>query len=136
MLLNEFRIFDSNKMIILEYKPNNLYTMKQLLIISTMLIIGTAAFAQKTGDMFLAGSFGISNSTLTIKSINGQTVNKDIPQEKNFNFSVEYGAFLLDNFRIALAVGLEHYKSPNESNLYDVGNSYFVNPNLSYYVKL
>ncbi len=86
--------------------------------------------------MFLAGSFGFSDSTLTLKSINGQTINKDIPQEKSFNFSVEYGAFILNNFRIAPVVGLEHYKSSNESSLYNVGNSYFVNPNLSYYVRL
>lgn len=45
LLLNEFRIFDSNKVIIFEYKPNNLFTMKRLLIISTMLIISTVAFA-------------------------------------------------------------------------------------------
>ena len=115
--------------------------MKKILLFSVAMLIGVASFAQKKGDMYIAGSistdFGTQTTTL---SEGGYSASVSQPLGTSFSFGAEYAYFVADNFRLAMAMAVPFSSSPVEEVggkwLKDKASSFAINPNISYYVRL
>ena len=108
---------------------------------SVAMLIGVASFAQIKGDMYIAGSIftGFGTQTTTL-SEGGYSVSVDQPLSTSFSFGVEYGYFVADNIRLAMAMSLPSFSSPFEEVdgkwLKDKESSFVINPNVAYYLRL
>lgn len=115
--------------------------MKKILLFSVAMLISVASFAQKKGDMYIAGSistdFGTQTTTL---SEGGYSASVSQPLGTSFSFGAEYAYFVADNLRLAMAMAVPFSSSPVEEVdgkwLKDKASSFAINPNISYYVRL
>lgn len=115
--------------------------MKKILLFSVAMLIGVASFAQKKGDMFIAGTISADFGTQTTSlSDGGYSASVSQPLSSSFGFGVEYGYFVADNLRLAMAMSVPFSSSPVEEVdgkwLKDKASSFAINPNVAYYVRL
>ena len=115
--------------------------MKKIMLFVVAMLIGVVSFAQKKGDMFIAGTisadFGTQKSTLSDGSY---STSASQPLSSSFSFGAEYGYFVVDNLRLAMAMSVPLSWSPAEEVdgkwLNDKVSAFVINPNVSYYVRL
>ena len=115
--------------------------MKKIFLFSVAMLIGVASFAQKKGDMYIAGSisadFGTQKSTLSDGSY---STSASQPLSSSFSLGAEYGYFVADNLRLAMALSAPFSWSPEEEVdgkwLNDKASAFAINPNVAYYVRL
>lgn len=113
--------------------------MKKLLTLSAMLFMSIAMFAQNRGDMYIAGSIGASFGNQKSDYFDGAyTTTSNQPLTTSFNLQAEFGYFVADNLRLALALGVPFSSSPSSKS----GDTWLktntiglqINPNIAYYV--
>ena len=105
------------------------------------MFFGVASFAQKKGDMFIAGTISADFGTQTTSlSDGGYSTSVSKPLSTSLGFGVEYGYFAADNLRLAMAMSVPFSSSPVEEVdgkwLKDKASSFAINPNVAYYVRL
>ena len=115
--------------------------MKKILSFLVAMLIGVASFAQKKGDMFISGTISADlGSQTTSLSDGGYSASVSQPLSSSFSFGVEYGYFVADNLRLAMAMSVPFSYSPVEEVegkwLKDKASSFAINPNVAYYVRL
>ena len=116
--------------------------MKKLLIALAALFTCVALSAQTKGEKYIAVSAGASfgSETVTAHSASYTNTEKN-PLASNLSAMGEFGYFVADNVRLALAVGVPFTSSPKsktEDNIWLLNNTIGIqiNPNIAYYVKL
>ena len=115
--------------------------MKKILLFSVAMLIGVASFAQKKGDMFVAGSisadFGTQKTTISDGSY---STSAKQPSGASFSLGAEFGYFVVDNLRLSMYLSVPFSSSPVEEVdgkwLKDKASSFAINPNVAYYVRL
>lgn len=115
--------------------------MKKIVFLLVMMLCGTIAVAQNKGDMFISGTISSEFGTQTASySEGGYSKSASQPLSSSFSFGVEYGCFVAENVRLALAVAIPFSTSPIEEVddkwLKDKATSFMINPNVAYYVRL
>ena len=115
--------------------------MKKLVLFAVAMLVSVASFAQKKGDMFIAGTISADFGTQTTSlSDGGYSTSVSQPLSSSFGFGVEYGYFVADNLRLAMAMSVPFSSSPVEEVdgkwLKDKASSFAINPNVAYYVRL
>ena len=115
--------------------------MKRLVLFAVAMFVGVASFAQKKGDMFIAGRISADCGTQTTSlSDGGYSTSVSQPLSTSFGVGVEYGYFVADNLRLAMAMSVPFSSSPVEEVdgkwLKDKASSFAINPNVAYYVSL
>lgn len=115
--------------------------MKKILLFSVAMLIGVASFAQKKGDMFVAGSisadFGTQKTTISDGSY---SVSAKQPSGASFSLGAEFGYFVVDNLRLSMYLSVPFSSSPVEEVdgkwLRNTAAAFAINPNVAYYVRL
>lgn len=115
--------------------------MKRLVLFAVAMFIGLASFAQKKGDMFIAGSISADFGTQTTSlSDGGHSTSVSMPLPTRIGFGVEYGYFVVDNLKLGMSMSVPLTSTPVEEVdgkwLKDKTFSFAVNPNAAYYVRL
>ena len=115
--------------------------MKKLVLFAVAMFVSVASFAQKKGDMFIAGSISADCGTQTTSlSDGGYSTSVSQPQSTTLGFGIEYGYFVADNLRLAMAMSVPFSSSPVEEVdgewLQDKASAFAINPNVAYYVRL
>ena len=115
--------------------------MKRIIIAAATLFACIALSAQSKGEMYIAASLGASFGSENVESYDGSyTTNTSNPLSTSFNVMGEFGYFIADNVRLALALGVPYSTSPTTQS----GSTWLqrsavglqINPNIAYYVKL
>lgn len=115
--------------------------MKKFYLIVSVMLLSVTTFAQNKGDMFIAGTVGLDlgSQKATISDGSYSTSAKQ-PSDFGFSFGVEYGYFVADNLRLALAMSVPFSSSPAEEVdgkwLKNTAAAFAINPNVAYYVRL
>ena len=87
--------------------------MKKLVLFAVAMLVSVASFAQKKGDMFIAGSISADCGTQTTSlSDGGYSTSVSQPLSTSFGFGVEYGYFVADNLKLAMAMSVPFSSSP------------------------
>ena len=115
--------------------------MKKILLFSVAMLIGVASFAQKKGDMFVAGSisadFGTQKTTISDGSY---STSAKQPSGASFSLGAEFGYFVVDNLRLSMYLSVPFSSSPVEEVdgkwLRNTAAAFAINPNVAYYVRL
>lgn len=115
--------------------------MKKILLIIAVMFISVISFAQTKGEMFIAGTVSADLGTQkTTLSDGSYSTSAKQPLSSSFGFGVEYGYFVADNLRLALAMSVPFSSSPVEEIdgkwLKNTAAAFAINPNIAYYVKL
>lgn len=115
--------------------------MKKITLILVFVALSAIGFSQNKGEKYIVTnahvSFGNSSSEIT----NGyQSVTSQKPLESNLGFGIGCGYFVANNFRIELSLLGYIDSNPIEKSgnvwLKDKYKGLYINPNLSYFVKL
>lgn len=115
--------------------------MKRIIIAVAALFACVALSAQSKGEMYIDASLGASFGTENVESYDGSyTTNTSNPLSTTFSVMGEFGYFIADNVRLALAIGVPYSSSPITKNgstwLHRNAIGVKINPNIAYYVKL
>ena len=115
--------------------------MKKILLAAAALFVCVALSAQSKGEKYIAVSVGASFGSENVESYDGAyTTNTSSPLTTSFNVMGEFGYFIADNLRLALALGVPYSSTPTTKS----GNTWLrrntigfqINPNIAYYVRL
>lgn len=115
--------------------------MKRFYLIMSVMLLSIASFAQTKGEMFIAGTVSADLGTQkTTLSDGSYSTSAKQSLSSSFGFGVEYGYFVADNLRLALAMSVPFSSSPVEEIdgkwLKNTAAAFAINPNIAYYVKL
>ena len=115
--------------------------MKKIVLFSIAMLMSVASFAQKKGDMYVAGSFATEFGSYAMSSsADGYATSEKTPFGTSFEIGGDYAYFIADNTRLGLGVSFPLSSSPiekvNGKWLKDKTTEFEVNPNVAYYVKL
>lgn len=97
--------------------------------------------AQNRGDKYIAGTIGTSFGSQYNKIFDGAySTTHEKPLELSFITQAEFGLFVADNIRLALAIGVPFTSSPTTQSgdtwLKTNTVGFQINPNIAYYAKL
>ena len=115
--------------------------MKKLLLLSVALFASMTLFAQTKGEKYIAFSAAASFGSENVETYDGAyTTKASSPLTTGLSVMGEFGYFIADNFRLALAIGVPFSSTPTSQS----GNTWLhrntvgltINPNIAYYVKL
>ena len=115
--------------------------MKRIVLIAIALLGCISLSAQNRGDKYIAGSIGASFGNQNSELYDGSyTTTANQPLTTSFSVQAEFGYFVADNLRLALALGVPFSSSPTtqsgstwlKTNTFGIQ----INPNIAYYVKL
>ena len=115
--------------------------MKKLLLLTVVMLISLGSYAQIKGDMFfgaaISAEFGYQE---VVVSQDHYSTSTKQPLNASFGCGVEYGYFIANNLRLALALSVPFYSTPTEEYdgkwLKNKITAVAVNPNFAYYVRL
>lgn len=115
--------------------------MKRIILLSAAVLASLSLFAQRKGDKYISASMSASLGSQTIETFDGAyTTTSSQPKGTTLSVMGEFGFFLADNFRLALALGVPFSSTPTSqiSNVWLKSNTigFQINPNIAYYVKL
>ena len=115
--------------------------MKKIMLFAVAMLIGVVSFAQKKGEMYVAGSISADFGTQkSILSDGSYSTSASQPLSSSFSFGAEYGYFVADNLRLAMYMAVPMSWSPEEEVdgkwLKDKASAFAINPNVAYYVRL
>lgn len=115
--------------------------MKKIIILLIVAAVSVPVSAQKKGDMYLKGSFGISGgNTKNVNTSGGSKVTSTTPSPMSFSIAPGYGYFVSDNVKIAAELSYVLTCSPKgkdgDKQLSSFTNSFRVTPGASYYIKI
>ena len=115
--------------------------MKKLLMFAGAMLVAIASYAQDRGDMYVSGSIALDLGTQTTTlSSSSNSVSASQPLDTDLNFAVEYGYFVADNVRIAMALSVPFLSSPTAQLdgiwLSEDTAALTLNPNVAYYIHL
>ncbi len=115
--------------------------MKRILVISALLLGSIAMSAQSRGEKYIAGSIGASFGSQNSEFYDGSyTTTANQPLSTTLSIQAEFGYFVADNLRLALAIGVPFTSSPTSQSgstwLKTNTLGFQINPNIAYYVKL
>lgn len=115
--------------------------MKKVVSILASLFIFIAAFAQDKGEMYLGIALSGSFGNEATESFDGSyTTNSASPLTTSYNAQAEFGYFIADRIRLALAVGVPYSSSPVSQSgntwLYSKSQGFAINPNVAYYIRI
>ena len=110
-------------------------------MVLAMLVMSVSLSAQKKGEMYIQGSFGLSGGDRnSISTSNGSTTTRKDPLALSFNIAPEFGYFVCDNLKISLSLSYKLQRTPNGNDddikLYKFDNDFYITPNVSYYLKI
>ena len=114
--------------------------MKQLFLFAVAMFVATASFAQEKGDMCISGTISLElGSQTTTVSSGSHSISASQPLSTEFNFAAEYGYFVADNVKVAMALAVPFTSSPTHqlegSWLADNTAAFTINPNVAYYLR-
>ena len=115
--------------------------MKKNVLFAIAMLMSVTSFAQKKGDMYVAGSFATDFGSYSMSSsADGYATSEKTPFGTSFEIGGDYAYFVADNVRLGLGVSFPFSSSPIEKVdgkwLKDKTTEFEVNPNVAYYVKL
>ena len=115
--------------------------MKKTVFFSIAMLMSVASFAQKKGDMYVAGSFATDFGSYSMSSsADGYAASEKAPFGTSFEIGGDYAYFVADNVRLGLEVSFPFSSTPFDKVdgkwLKDKTTEFEVNPNVAYYVKL
>ena len=116
--------------------------MKKNLLLAIAMLLSLASFAQKKGDMFIAGEISTNFGFFTTSSSeDGYATTEKEPYATWLAAGVKYGYFVADNWKLGLAASVPFqsysYDSSADNEKFKSSSvSLCLNPNVSYYVKL
>lgn len=115
--------------------------MKRSSVVGLLMLCSLVAFGQNKGDKYVAASFGASFGSQTYQSYDGTyTTSQNSPLTTTLCVQGEFGYFIADNIRFALAIGVPFSSTPRElsgnSWLMSKTISFQINPNIAYYFRL
>ena len=115
--------------------------MKKTVLISIAMLMSVASFAQKKGDMYVAGSFATDFGSYSISSsADGYATSEKASFGTSFEIGGDYAYFVADNTRLGLGVAFPFSSSPIEKVdgkwLKDKTTEFYFSPDVAYYVKL
>lgn len=115
--------------------------MKKFFVVLAMLVMSVSLSAQKKGEMYIQGTFGIDGGDRNLINTSGSsTTTTKTPLSLSFSFAPEFGYFVCDNLKIALNVSYDLQRTSNGSDgdtkLYKFNNKVYVTPNVSYYLRI
>ena len=104
-------------------------------------LLSQVSFAQKKGDMYVAGSFATDFGAYTrSSSADGYATSEKTPFGTSFEIGGDYAYFIADNTRLGLGVSFPLSSSPiekvNGKWLKDKTADFYISPDVAYYVKL
>ena len=110
--------------------------MKKIVLIIAVMSISVISFAQTKGEMFIAGTVSADLGTQkTTLSDGSYSTSAKQPLSSSFGFGVEYGYFVADNLRLALAMSVPFSSSPVEEIdgkwLKNTAAAFAINPNIA-----
>ncbi len=105
------------------------------------MLFAAIGHAQNKGEMYISGTLGVSLGLQSVSVTNGgYSESAGQPLTTSFNLGAEYGYFVIKNLRLALAASYGLNMNPSEkfdNKWYNtVTNSFQINPNIAYYVKI
>ena len=115
--------------------------MKKIVLFSIAMLMSVASFAQKKGDMYVAGSFATDFGAYTMSSsADGYATSEKTPFGTSFEIGGDYAYFVADNVRLGLGASFPFSSSPIEKVdgkwLKDKTADFYFSPDVAYYVKL
>ena len=115
--------------------------MKKIVLFSIAMLMSVASFAQKKGDMYVAGSFATEFGSYAMSSsADGYATSEKTPFGTSFEIGGDYAYFIADNTRLGLGVSFPLSSSPiekvNGKWLKDKTADFYISPDVAYYVKL
>ena len=115
--------------------------MKKIVLFSIAMLMSVASFAQKKGDMYVAGSFATDFGAYTMSSsADGYATSEKTPFGTSFEIGGDYAYFVADNVRLGLGASFPFSSSPIEKVdgkwLKDKTADFYISPDVAYYVKL
>ena len=115
--------------------------MKKTVLFSIAMLMSVASFAQKKGDMYVAGSFATDFGAYTMSSsADGYATSEKTPFGTSFEIGGDYAYFVADNVRLGLGASFPFSSSPIEKVdgkwLKDKTADFYFSPDVAYYVKL
>lgn len=115
--------------------------MKRVTFIVVAMLMSIASFAQAKGEHYIAGTFSADFGTQkTTFEYGPYSESSKTPLNTKLALGAEYGHFVANNFRLAMALGVSYQGIPlEETNIKWLRNktvSFVVNPNVSYYFPL
>ena len=115
--------------------------MKKTVLFSIAMLMSVASFAQKKGDMYVAGSFATDFGAYTMSSsADGYATSEKTPFGTSFEIGGDYAYFVADNVRLGLGASFPFSSSPIEKVdgkwLKDKTADFYFSPDVVYYVKL
>ena len=124
--------------------------MKRVTFIVVAMLMSIASFAQAKGEHYIAGTFsadfGTQKTTFEYGLLpstfakGAYSESSKTPLNTKLALGAEYGHFVANNFRLAMALGVSYQGIPlEETNIKWLRNktvSFVVNPNVSYYFPL
>ncbi len=115
--------------------------MKRTVLVSFFLFGCISLSAQSRGEMYVSASLGVSSGNRNAEYYDGAyTTKKPQPLSTSLSAQAEFGYFVVNHLRLALAVGVPYNSTPNTKS----GDTWLrtnivgiqINPNVAYYVKL
>lgn len=115
--------------------------MKRIILAVASLFACVTLFAQSKGEKYIAASIGASFGNENVETYDGAyTTSTSSPLTTSFDVMGEFGYFIADNVRLALAIGVPYSSTPTTQS----GNTWLrrntvglhINPNIAYYVRL
>lgn len=115
--------------------------MKKIVLFSIAMLMSVASFAQKKGDMYVAGSFATEFGSYAMSSsADGYATSEKTPFGTSFEIGGDYAYFVADNVRLGLGASFPFSSSPIEKVdgkwLKDKTADFYFSPDVVYYVKL
>ena len=115
--------------------------MKKTVLFSIAMLMSVASFAQKKGDMYVAGSFATEFGSYAMSSsADGYATSEKTPFGTSFEIGGDYAYFVADNVRLGLGASFPFSSSPIEKVdgkwLKDKTADFYFSPDVVYYVKL
>ena len=115
--------------------------MKKIVLFSIAMLMSVASFAQKKGDMYVAGSFATEFGSYAMSSsADGYATSEKTPFGTSFEIGGDYAYFVADNVRLGLGASFPFSSSPIEKVdgkwLKDKTADFYFSPDVAYYVKL
>ena len=115
--------------------------MNKLYLIIPIMLFSMTSFAQTKGDMYISGYISAECSMQQTTLPDGShSTSAYHPLNSSFGLGIEYGYFVINNFRLSLALSMPFSSVPtSEENGKWLKNStigFGINPNISYYLIL
>ena len=115
--------------------------MKKTVLLSIAMLMSVASFAQKKGEMYVAGTFATDFGSYAMSSsVDGYSTSEKTSFGTSFEIGGEYAYFVANNIRLSLGADFSFSSSPSSivdvKRLKDKTIGFDIVPGVAYYVKL